>query len=149
MSEMPPPPPPPRNQPSRNPLKGFRDQKPGGDGKPPMPKWALWAIIAAVVVLAFGSQFISPTTGEKLSYTEFLVQVQDGNVKNVTINNATNVISGVLTNGGKFTTTRRGLLGQLCAAAFRLSAGPAKTAASARPSSRRVKSLGLFMLVSF
>ena len=102
---MPPPPPPPRNQPSRNPLKGFRDQKPGADGKPPMPKWALWVIIAAVVVLAFGSQFISPTTGEKLSYTEFLVQVQDGNVKNVTINNATNVISGVLTNGGKFTTT--------------------------------------------
>ncbi|MEY3656394.1 MAG: ATP-dependent protease FtsH [Actinomycetota bacterium] len=102
---MPPPPPPPRNQPSRNRLKGFRDQKPGADGKPPMPKWSIWVIIAAVVVLAFGSQFISPATGEKLSYTEFLVQVQEGNVKNVTINNATNVISGVLTNGGKFTTT--------------------------------------------
>lgn len=102
---MPPPPPPPRNQPSRNPLKGMRDQKPGADGKPPMPKWAIWAIIAAVVVLAFGSQFVSPSTGEKLSYTEFLVQVQEGNVKSVTINNATNVISGSLTNGGKFTTT--------------------------------------------
>jgi len=105
MSELPPPPPPPRNQPSRNPLKGMRDQKPGTDGKPPMPKWAIWAIIAAVVVLAFGSQFVSPATGEKLSYTEFLVQVQEGNVKSVTINNATNVISGSLTNGGKFTTT--------------------------------------------
>ena len=105
MSEMPPPPPPPRNQPQRNPLKGMRDQKPGSDGKPPMPKWAIWAIIGAVVVLAFGSQFISQPTGEKLSYKEFLVQVQEGNVKDVTINNATNVISGVLTNGGKFTTT--------------------------------------------
>ena len=83
----------------------MRDQKPGADGKPPMPKWAIWAIIAAVVVLAFGSQFVSPSTGEKLSYTEFLVQVQEGNVKSVTINNATNVISGSLTNGGKFTTT--------------------------------------------
>ena len=102
---MPPPPPPPRNQPPRNPLKGMREQKPGADGKPPMPKWAIWAIIAAIVVLAFGSQFVSPSTGEKLSYTEFLVQVQDGNVKNVTINNSTNTISGVLTNGGKFTTT--------------------------------------------
>jgi cell division protease FtsH len=70
-----------------------------------MPKWAIWAIIGAVVVLAFGSQFISQPTGEKLSYKEFLVQVQEGNVKDVTINNATNVISGVLTNGGKFTTT--------------------------------------------
>lgn len=102
---MPPPPPPPRNQPQRNPLKGMRDQKPGADGKPPMPKWAIWAIVGAVVVLAFGSQFISQPTGEKLSYKEFLVQVQEGNVKDVTINNATNIISGVLTNGGKFTTT--------------------------------------------
>jgi cell division protease FtsH len=105
MSEMPPPPPPPRNQPQRNPLKGMRDQKPGAEGKPPMPKWAIWAIVGAVVVLAFGSQFISQPTGEKLSYKEFLVQVQEGNVKDVTINNATNIISGVLTNGGKFTTT--------------------------------------------
>ena len=105
MSEMPPPPPPPRNQPQRNPLKGMRDQKPGAAGKPPMPKWAIWAIVGAVMVLAFGSQFISQPTGEQLSYKEFLVQVQEGNVKDVTINNATNVISGVLTNGGKFTTT--------------------------------------------
>ena len=105
MSEIPPPPPPPRNQPQRNPLKGKRDQKPGADGKPPMPKWAIWAIVGAVMVLAFGSQFVSQPTGEKLSYKEFLVQVQQGNVKDVTINNASNVISGVLTNGGKFTTT--------------------------------------------
>jgi cell division protease FtsH len=102
---MPPPPPPPRNQSQRNPLKGMRDQKPGSEGKPPMPKWAIWAIVGAVVVLAFGSQFVSQPTGEKLSYKEFLTQVEDGNVKDVTINNATNVISGVLANGGKFTTT--------------------------------------------
>ena len=102
---MPPPPPPPRNQSQRNPLKGMRDQKPGSEGKPPMPKWAIWAIVGAVVVLAFGSQFVSQPTGEKLSYKEFLTQVEDGNVKDVTINNATNVISGVLANGGTFTTT--------------------------------------------
>ena len=102
---MPPPPPPPRNQSQRNPLKGMRDQKPGSEGKPPMPKWAIWAIVGAVVVLAFGSQFVSQPTGEKLSYKEFLTQVEEGNVKDVTINNATNVISGVLENGGKFTTT--------------------------------------------
>ena len=70
-----------------------------------MPKWAIWAIIAAVVALAFGSQLFSTSTGEKLSYSEFLLQVRNGDVKNVTINNSTNVISGELTNGGKFTTT--------------------------------------------
>ena len=106
MSDMPPPPPPPRNQPSRNPLKGLRDGKSGPtDTKAPMPKWAIWAIVAAVVVLAFGSQLISQPVGEQLSYREFLEQVRNGDVKEVTINNSSNVISGVLKNGGKFTTT--------------------------------------------
>ena len=105
MSEMPPPPPPPRNQPGRNPIKGMRPNKPTSEGKPPMPKWAIWAIIAAVAVLAFGSQYISQPTGEVLTYTEFLSQVRNGDVKEVIINNANNTISGELTNGGKFTTT--------------------------------------------
>ncbi len=70
-----------------------------------MPKWAIWAIVAAVVVLAFGSQLFSQPTGDKLSYTEFLVQVRNGDVKSVTINNATNIISGTLDNGTKFSTT--------------------------------------------
>ena len=104
MSDMPPPPPP-RNPQSRNPIKGLRDQKPNADGKPAMPKWAIWAIIGAVVVLAFGSQLFTQPTGEKLSYTEFLAQVRSGDVSEVTINNSTNIISGVLDNGSKFTTT--------------------------------------------
>lgn len=70
-----------------------------------MPKWAIWAIIAAVAVLAFGSQYISQPSGEVLTYTEFLAQVRNGDVKEVIINNANNTISGELTNGGKFTTT--------------------------------------------
>lgn len=70
-----------------------------------MPKWAIWAIVAAVAVMAFGSQFVSTSTGEKLTYTEFLEQVRNGDVQSVIINNATNTISGKLANGGKFTTT--------------------------------------------
>ena len=70
-----------------------------------MPRWAIWAIVAVVVALAFGAQFLSPSTGERLTYTEFLAQVRNGDVKSVTINNATNTISGTLTDGGKFTTT--------------------------------------------
>jgi cell division protease FtsH len=83
----------------------MRNGKPNAEGKPPMPKWAIWAIVGAVLVLAFGSQFISTSTGETLTYTEFLEQVRNGDVQDVTINNATNVISGKLTNGGKFSTT--------------------------------------------
>ena len=102
---MPPPPPPPRNQPPRNPFKGLRQDKPAQDGKPPMPKWAIWAIVSAIVVLAFGSQFFAPSTGEKISYTEFLAQVKSGDVASITINNSNNTISGEFENGGKFTTT--------------------------------------------
>jgi cell division protease FtsH len=86
-------------------MKGLRNVKPSVDGKPSMPKWAIWAIVGAVIVLAFGSQFITTPTGDKLSYTEFLVQVKNGDVKQVTINNASNVISGTLQSGAKFTTT--------------------------------------------
>ena len=105
MSEMPPPPPPPRQQPPRNPFKGMRSDKTPQEGKPPMPKWAIWAIVAAIVVLAFGSQFFAPSTGEKISYTEFLAEVRSGDVATITINNSNNVISGEFKNGGKFSTT--------------------------------------------
>ena len=70
-----------------------------------MPKWAIWAIVAAIVVLAFGSQFFAPSTGEKISYTEFLAEVRSGDVSSITINNANNTISGEFKNGGKFSTT--------------------------------------------
>jgi cell division protease FtsH len=86
-------------------MKGLRNVKPSADGKPPMPKWAIWAIVAAVVVLAFGSQLFATPTGDKLTYSEFLVQVKNGDVKQVTINNSTNIISGTLQSGTKFTTT--------------------------------------------
>ncbi|MDP4929304.1 MAG: ATP-dependent zinc metalloprotease FtsH [Ilumatobacteraceae bacterium] len=105
MSDIPPPPPPSRNPQGRNPMKGLRNVKPGADGKPPMPKWAIWAIVAAVVVLAFGSQLFATPTGDKLTYTEFLVQVRNGDVKQVVINNTSNIISGTLQSGTKFTTT--------------------------------------------
>lgn len=105
MSDIPPPPPPSRSPQGRNPLKGLRNVKPGADGKSPMPKWAIWAIVAGVVVLAFGSQLFATPTGNKLTYTEFLVQVKNGDVKQVVINNSSNIISGTLQSGTKFTTT--------------------------------------------
>jgi len=55
--------------------------------------------------LAFGSRLTSSTSGTKVTYTEFLVLVDKGDVKRVSINNTSNVISGTLTNGTKFATT--------------------------------------------
>ena len=110
MSDLPPPPPPPRNQPPRPPFKGLRPRGQQNQGQDPnarqqLPRWAIWAIVAAVVVIVLSSQFISTSQGERLSYTEFLRQVRNGEVSKITINNATNTISGTLSDGTKFTTT--------------------------------------------
>jgi cell division protease FtsH len=70
-----------------------------------MPRWAIWAIVAAVITIGVGAQMFTTTTGEKLSYTEFLQQVRNGSVQKVTINNATNTITGTLSDGSKFSTT--------------------------------------------
>jgi cell division protease FtsH len=70
-----------------------------------MPRWAIWAIVAAIIGIGVGAQMFSTTAGEKLSYTEFLQQVRNGSVQKVTINNATNTITGTLSDGSKFSTT--------------------------------------------
>ena len=110
MSDLPPPPPPPRNQPPKGPFKGFPPRNQKGQGsdpgsRPPMPRWAIWAIVAAIVTIGVGAQMFTTPTGEKLSYTEFLRQVRNGSVEKITINNATNTITGTLSDGSKFTTT--------------------------------------------
>ena len=70
-----------------------------------MPRWSLWVVLGVVAVLAFGSRLTSSSSGTKVTYTEFLVLVDKGDVKRVSINNTSNVISGTLTNGTKFATT--------------------------------------------
>ncbi|MEY4162841.1 MAG: ATP-dependent protease FtsH, partial [Actinomycetota bacterium] len=94
----------------RPPFKGLKPrnnngtpQEPGQ--RTPLPRWAVWAIIAAVLALGVGSQMFAADTGERLSYTEFLEQVRAGKVERVTLNNATNTITGTLTDGSKFSTT--------------------------------------------
>ncbi len=70
-----------------------------------MPRWAIWVIVAALVVVAFASTVVSRPAGEKLSYTEFLEQVRRGDVAEITINNANNTITGTFDDGSKFVTT--------------------------------------------
>ena len=121
MSNLPPPPPPsqlPGNAPSspqkngRQPRKSpFSAKRNNPDptapksGKQQLPKWAVWLIAAGALALVFGPRFIPTKNSEKLTYTEFLSQVRLGKVDTVSINNITNVLSGTLSDGRKFTTT--------------------------------------------
>ena len=129
MSPLPPPPPPPTpgSKPSGQKPSGkstwgrFGSRKPADSGqgpkdgqKPqgraPLPRWAVWVIAAFAVLLLIGPRLWPTTNGDKLTYTEFLTLVRDGKVEKVSINNATNQISGELTSGRSFSTTGAPLL---------------------------------------
>jgi cell division protease FtsH len=70
-----------------------------------MPRWVLWVIIGVALFLAFGSQLWDRSSGEKISYTEFLALVDEGKVEDIVINNSSNSITGDLKDGTSFTTT--------------------------------------------
>ena len=103
MANLPPPPPPP---PSRNP-KSLRDRLRGsGDSdKPGLPRWLVWALIAVAVVLLVGPRLLPTPEQTRLTYTEFLELVERGDVREVTINNLNNQISGKLSDSRNFVTT--------------------------------------------
>ena len=70
-----------------------------------MPRWATWAIVAVVVLLIAGPRIWPTSTATKLTYTEFLDLVDQGQIKQVEINNLSNQISGTLNDGSEFVTT--------------------------------------------
>jgi cell division protease FtsH len=61
----------------------------------------LWMIIAAVLLTVFNN-FSQPTSSEQLIYSDFIEEVQSGQVAEVNISNL-NII-GVRNNGTRFTT---------------------------------------------
>jgi cell division protease FtsH len=70
-----------------------------------MPKWAVWLIVGVAIALIIGPRLIPTTDPTRVTYTEFLELVEDGRVREVSINNLTNVISGTLNDGSTFSTT--------------------------------------------
>ena len=70
------------------------------------PRWVI-PVLFAVLMLSFALPRVWPTSSaEKKPFSTFWSLVTDGQVKSVVVNNQTNSISGVLTNGEKFTSTR-------------------------------------------
>ena len=108
MSNLPPPPPPPppgRGTGARGP-SGPTPPPPGKRTTPPgLPKWSIALLVIVVVGALAATQFWPSEEGEKLKYSEFLAQVDAGNVKEITIDNGSRSISGEFDNGDKFTST--------------------------------------------
>jgi len=115
----PPPPPPPPPVRGRGPLGTGRPgpQEPAGQGGNPQgggsgpgralgnSRWALWGALALCVLVLLVLVNHSKTPGKDLSYSDFLTQVSDGKVKEVTYDNTSARIKGKFTDGDEFHTT--------------------------------------------
>jgi cell division protease FtsH len=64
----------------------------------------LWLVIAVVLMMVFQNISGSENTTNKLAYSTFLEQVKRGDIKEVTIDQSTNEISGVRSNNDTFVT---------------------------------------------
>src|SRR4029453_1596338 len=108
MSNLPPPPPPP--PPGRgNGGRGPAGPNPPGQGRrtgpPGLPKWSIALLVVVVLGALAATQFWPSPTSEKLSWTELNHQVDEGNVKKLTIDNGNRSVSGEFTNGQEFSST--------------------------------------------
>ena len=70
-----------------------------------MPRWAIFALIGVVLALLVGSQYLQPSNGTRISYSQFIAEVQKGDVAKVHYNNGSATVTGEMRNGDKFTTT--------------------------------------------
>jgi len=71
-----------------------------------LPRWAFWVILVIVLGALLASTRIDTSTGKKIEYSQFIADVQDGNIKTATWDNSDASITGTFTKGGEtFETT--------------------------------------------
>jgi cell division protease FtsH len=95
MADNGPPPPPPNG---RNPkLPGRAD---GG-----WPRWSIWVVVGIFAAVLAGIAALDPSESTDVPYSEFLNQVEEGQVESIEYNNVTARIEGEYKTGEKFRTT--------------------------------------------
>jgi cell division protease FtsH len=116
MDKLPPPPPPPppgRGRPAGQ--SPGKDRRPtfGGDGdRPSSPtwvrRWLPWIAIGVFLAIFLVPSLLSSSSGDKLTYTEFIALVDSGKVSTVKVENGSLKITGELKDGTKFESTGGG-----------------------------------------
>ena len=101
------------------------------------PRWTMWVLLGVVALALVAAQLLARRAGEKLTYTEFMAQVEQGNVESVVINNSNGTITGKFDDGTEFTTTGGGDRGVV-----RGRRGAAQGATASSTSSRRPATTG-------
>jgi cell division protease FtsH len=117
MANLPPPPPPPPPGAGRGQRRSPKPERPapkskfdldgsskgdGSDSKPGFPRWGWWIIgLVALGALLIPSLWPS-NEGTDLTYTEFISEVEAGNIETALINTGSGKISGEYTNGERY-----------------------------------------------
>ncbi len=75
-----------------------------GRGENGLPSWLIWIVVAVVALTAVSALSMSATPEETISFSEFVQQVEEGNIREVTWNNVDQEITGTRENGDEFQT---------------------------------------------
>src|SRR5438874_3288216 len=89
----PPPPPPPRDSRGSGGRMG---------GMSSLPRWTIWVLVGVAAAAFLLTTFGTGSEGKDLQYSQFLEQVQNGNVKSIEWNNENGHINGEFSDGVKF-----------------------------------------------
>ncbi len=82
-----------------------RNQKSVSRPESGWPRWSAWIVVSALVLLLIVASGMDTEDANELTYTEFLTEIEDGNIKAFDIDNTTARIEGVDINQEPFTTT--------------------------------------------
>jgi len=77
----------------------------GGRAEQRFPKWAIWVLIGLVIGVLAISSMASRSSGNEISYSDFMDQVSQDKVASITFDNTTGRISGEYKDGSNFRTT--------------------------------------------
>ncbi len=70
-----------------------------------LPRWSAWIVVGLLISLLFLASTMDRGNAEEIGYTDFLAQVENGDISEFTFDNNTYEISGVRENGEAFTST--------------------------------------------
>jgi cell division protease FtsH len=76
-----------------------------GKGENNLPSWLVWVLVAVVGLTVVSALSLGSQPEEPVSYTEFIEQVREGNVREILWNNVDQEITGTRTSGEEFVTT--------------------------------------------
>jgi cell division protease FtsH len=91
------------SNPSPTPDKG--QQRPSGRADGGWPRWSAWIVVGILIALLAAASTLNTESSDEIPYTQFLADVEAGEVASIEYDNVTSRIVGTRTDGEVFRTT--------------------------------------------